>query len=161
MSTPQRALARIAVAAVAGLASLCSAFAQTTIVPGSVPKVLVDVAHCAGSGSTLCSGSGSVGPAADGNASIVAVYYHGVTAGLTESNFSLSSVTNRAPGVTPQFVGAVTCAACFAEVQPGVYRLAARPSSGNWGGGTYVVVLTVTRPNGASTSVMVPIDIPY
>jgi hypothetical protein len=133
--------------------------AQTIVVPGAIPKVLVDVKHCQWT-STLCSGSGSVGAAANGNASIAAIYYHGTTAGLTATNFSISSVTNPG-GVTPQFVSAATCAACFSEVQPGVYRLAARPSFGNWAGGTYVVIMTVTRPAGGSTSVLVPLDIPF
>lgn len=136
-----------------------AALAQTTVVPGAVPKAIVDVAHCNWV-STLCSGSGSVGPASAGNASIVAFYYHGSTAGLTQTNFSISSVTNPG-GVTPVFVSAATCPACFAEPQPGVYRLAMRPAFGNWAGGTYVVLLTVTRPTGASTTVLVPIEIPF
>jgi hypothetical protein len=135
------------------------ALAQTTVVPGALPKVLVDVGHCQWT-STLCSGSGSVGAAASGNASIVAIYYHGTTAGLAQSSFTISSVTNPG-GVTPVFVSAATCPACFAEPQPGVYRLAARPAFGNWAGGTYVIVMTVTRPNGTSTSVLTPIDIPF
>lgn len=135
------------------------AAAQTAVVPGAVPKVLVDVSHCQWT-STLCSGSGSVGPSASGNASIAAFYYHGTTAGLAQMNFTLSSVTNPG-GVTPAFVSAATCPACFAEPQPGVYRLAVRPAFGNWAGGTYVVLLTVTRPTGGSTTALVPIDIPF
>ncbi len=142
----------------AGLIGSGNVFAQTLVVPGGNPKVFVDVKHCDWS-STLCSGSGSVGSAANGNASIVAIYYQGTTPGLSQSNFSLSSVTNPG-GVTPAFVSSAICAACFAEPQPGVYRLAARPVFGNWADGTYVVLLTVTRPAGGSVSVMVPIDIP-
>ena len=134
--------------------------AQTLVVPGTIPKVFVDVKHCEWP-SSLCSGSGSVGPAANGNASIVAIYYQGTTAGLTLANFSLASVTNPG-GVTPGFVSSLTCAACFAEPQPGVYRLAARPAAAtNWAGGTYVVLLTVTRPTGGSVTMMIPIDIPF
>ena len=133
--------------------------AQTTVVPGTVPEVLVDVKHCQWS-SSLCSGSGSVGAAANGNASIVAIYYRGTTAGLTGANFTINSITNPG-GVTPVFVSAAICAACFAEPQPGVYRLAARPSFGNWAGGTYVVLMTITRPAGGSVTMMVPVDIPF
>lgn len=143
----------------AGLIGSGSVFAQTLVVPGANPKVFVDVKHCDWT-SSLCSGSGSVGAAANGNASIVAIYYQGTTSGLAESSFSLSPVTNPG-GVTPAFVSSATCAACFAEQQPGVYRLAARPAFGNWADGTYVVLLTVTRPAGGSVSVMVPIDIPF
>ena len=137
-----------------------SAVAQTLVVAGGMPRVFVDTKLC-DAVSTMCSDSGSVGAAANGNTSIVAIYYQGATAGLTEANFSLSSITNRGAGVTPVFVSTATCAACFAEVQPGVYRIAARPSFGNWGGGTYVVYLTVTRPAGGSVNVMIPIDIPF
>lgn len=143
----------------AGLMVPGMVFAQTTVVPGTIPKVFVDVKHCQWT-STLCSGSGSVGPAANGNASIVAIYFHGTTAGLSAANFTISSVTNPG-GVTPVFVSAAICAACFAEPQPSVYRLAARPAFGNWAGGTYVVLMTVTRPTGASVSVVVPLDIPF
>lgn len=142
----------------AGIIGSGGLFAQTLVVPGANPKVFVDVKHCEWT-STLCSGSGSVGHAANGNASIVAIYYQGTTSGLAQSNFSLSSVTNPG-GVTPVFVSSAICAACFAEPEPGVYRLAARPAFGNWADGTYVVLLTVTRPAGGSVSVMIPIDIP-
>jgi hypothetical protein len=105
-------------------------------------------------------GSGSIGPAADGNTSIVAVYIQLGTVGLAASAFSLGSITNPA-GVTPAFVSTATCPACFAEPQPGVYRLAVRPSFGNWGGGSYVVLLTVTKPAGTTVEIVVPIDIPF
>lgn len=154
------ALLSTAVLLLGALVAQGSAVAQTLVVGGGVPRVFVDTKLCDGV-STMCSGSGSVGAAANGNTSIVAIYYQGATAGLSAANFTLSSITNRGSGVTPAFVSTAVCAACFLEVQPGVYRLAARPSSGNWGGGTYVVLLTVTRPAGASVNVMVPIDIPF
>ena len=143
----------------AGLMCPGIASAQTLVVPGTIPKVFVDVKHCEWP-SSLCSGSGSVGSAANGNASIVAIYYQGATSGLTLANFALSSVTNPG-GVTPAFVSSVSCAACFSEQQPGVYRLAARPAFGNWAGGTYVALMTVTRPTGSSVTMMIPIDIPF
>jgi hypothetical protein len=143
----------------AGLIVPGSAFAQTLVIPGGNPKVFVDVKHCEWA-SSLCSGSGSVGPAANGNASIVVIYYQGTTPGLAESNFSFGSVTNPG-GVTPALVGSAACAACFSEQQPGVYRFAVRPAAGNWSGGTYVVVMTATRPAGGSVSIMVPIDIAF
>ena len=46
-----------------------------------------------------------------------------------------------------------------AVLKDGVYRLAARPSSGNWASGSYVVYLTVATP-GPDKTVVVPIDIP-
>ena len=144
----------------AGLMCPGIASAQTLVVAGTIPKVFVDVKHCEWP-SSLCSGSGSVGPAANGNASIVAIYYQGATSGLTLANFALSSVTNPG-GVTPAFISSVSCVACFSEQQPGVYRLAARPAAAtNWAGGTYVVLLTVTRPTGGSVTTMIPIDIPF
>ena len=130
------------------------------MVGGGVPRIFVDTKLCDGV-ATMCSGSGSVGAATNGNTSVVAIYYQGALAGLTEANFAPSSITNRGSGVTPAFVSTAVCAACFAEVQPGVYRLAARPTSRNWGGGSYVVYLSVTRPAGGSVNVMVPIDIPF
>ena len=151
---------RVTLILLAGLAMPGVVFAQTLVVPGTIPKVFVDVKHCERDSSTLCSGSGSVGPAANGNASIVAIYYQGTTSGLTLANFSLASVTNPG-GVTPAFVSSVNCAACFAEPQPGLYRLAARPAFGNWASGTYVALLTVTRPTGGSVTTMIPIDIPF
>jgi hypothetical protein len=154
------ALLSTAVLLLGALIAQASAVAQTLVVAGGVPRIFVDTKLCNGV-STMCSGSGSVGAAASGNTSIVAIYYQGTTAGLTEANFALSSITNRGLGVTPAFVGTAACAACFLEVQPGVYRLAARPTASNWGGGTYVVLLTVTRPVGGSVNVMVPIDIPF
>ncbi|NIA69225.1 hypothetical protein HBA54_11550 [Pelagibius litoralis] len=126
--------------------------------------VLVHVDHCA-SGSTLCTGSSSSGEAAAGNDSIVEVIVHAKRpngtpfAGLAESAFSLTSITNQGAGVTPVFVGSAICAACFLEVEPGVYRLASRPSFGTWGAGTYSVLLKVTNGN-ATRQVVVPIHIP-
>jgi hypothetical protein len=147
--------------ALTGLVASGTALAATRVVPGLKHGiVLVDVDHC-NQTSTLCTGSGSVGPAADGNTSIVAVHIQLGTVGLAESAFALSSITNAAPGVTPAFVSAATCPACFAEPQPGVYRLAVRPPFGTWGGGSYVVLLTVTKPTGAPIEIVVPIDIPF
>jgi hypothetical protein len=154
------ALLWITILLIGALIAQGSAVAQTLVVAGGVPRIFVDTKLCDGV-ATMCSGSGSVGAAASGNTSIVAIYYQGTTAGLTAANFALSSITNRGLGVTPGFVSTAVCAACFSEVQPGVYRLAARPTSGNWGGGSYVVLLTVTRPVGGSVNVMVPIDIPF
>jgi hypothetical protein len=154
------ALLSTAVLLLGALVAQGSAVAQTLVVGGGVPRVFVDTKLCDGV-STMCSDSGSVGAAANGNTSIVAIYYQGATAGLTAVNFTLSSITNRGSGVTPAFVSTALCAACFAEEQPGVYRLAARPTASNWGGGTYVVLMTVTRPVGGSVNVMVPIDIPF
>jgi hypothetical protein len=159
VTLPLTFLRGILFALLAGLIGPGSAFAQTLVVPGSNPKVFVDVKHCEWN-SSFCSGSGSVGPAASGNASIVLIYYQGTTPGLAESNFSFGSVTNPG-GVTPALVSSALCAACFSEQQPGVYRFAVRPAAGNWAGGTYVAVLTVTRPAGGSVSIMVPIDIPF
>ena len=161
MATFKRALVDVILPFIllAGIIGSGGLFAQTLVVPGANPKVFVDVKHCEWA-SSMCSGSGSVGPAASGNASIVTIYYQGTSAGLAESSFSFGSITNPG-GVTPAFVSSVTCAACFSEQQPGVYRLAARPAAGNWAGGTYVVLLTVTRPAGGSVSMMVPIDIPF
>ena len=154
------ALLSTAILLLGALVAQGSAVAQTLVVAGGVPRIFVDTKLCDGT-AMMCSGSGSVGAAANGNTSIVAIYYQGATAGLTAANFTLSSITNRGSGVTPAFVSTAVCASCFAEVQPGVYRLAARPTSGNWGGGTYVVLMTVTRPVGGSVNVMVPIDIPF
>ena len=126
--------------------------------------VLVHVDHC-GQGGTLCSGSSSSGAAAAGNDSIVEVIVHvkrpnGTPfAGLAESAFSLTSITNRGTGITPAFVNSAVCSACFLEVEPGVYRLAARPSSGDWGEGTYTVLLKATNGN-ATRQTVVPIHIP-
>ena len=147
--------------ALTGLVASGTVCAATQVVPGlKNGLVLVDVDHCTQS-STLCLGSGSIGPAADGNTSIVAVHIQLGTVGLAASAFSLGSITNPAPGVTPAFVSTATCPACFAEPQPGVYRLAVRPPFGNWGSGSYVVLLTVTKPTGTTVEIVVPIDIPF
>ena len=53
------------------------------------------------------------------------------------------------------------CAACIEQHSPGVYRLAVRPPFGTWGGGSYVVLLTVTKPMGNTVEILVPIDIPF
>lgn len=155
----------VALLACTALLTASGAAAQSTLVlSGIFLDVLVDVDHCDTS-STLCFGSGSSGPAADANDSIVAVYVHVKGAlgnpitGLAEADFSLSAVTNPG-GVSPIFVGSAVCAACFAEPELGVYRLAARPVSGDWTAGTYVAVLEVTYPNGNVRQVAVPIDIP-
>lgn len=126
--------------------------------------VLVHVDTCAW-GPSWCSGSGSSGEAAAGNNSVVEVIVHAKRpngtpfAGLAESAFSLTSITNPVPGVTPVFVNSATCAACFLEVEPGVYRLASRPAFGNWGAGSYTVLLKVTNGN-VTRQVTLPIHIP-
>jgi hypothetical protein len=156
---------RWSVVAVVLLGMLLTAFVggaaagPSLVIPGQAISVVLDVDHCTQS-STLCTGSASVGAAASGNDSIVAVYVQVAASGLAETDFALGSITNAAPGVTPAFVTTAVCAACFAEPQPGVYRLAARPSFGFWGSGTYVVQLTVTLPAGAVRRAVVPIDIP-
>lgn len=147
------------------LMTASGAAAQSTlVVSGTFLDILVDVDHCDTS-SSLCGGSGSIGAAADGNDSIVAVYVHvkgafgNPISGLLEADFSLNSVTNPG-GVMPIFVSSAICAACFAEPEPGVYRLAARTAFGDWSAGTYVTLLEVTYPNGNVRQVPVPIDIP-
>ena len=152
------------VAFTAFLSSAMVLASPTTVVPGKNLDVFVDVDAC-NSGLTFCTGSGSSGAAADGNDSIVGITIHvkdgkgSPVSGLAESSFSLRSITNQAPGVTPAFVSSNVCSACFAEPQPGVYRLAARPSSNNWGAGTYTVLLKVSS-GGGSKQAVVPIDIP-
>ena len=155
-----------ALAVTAWLTPAIAEAGDTTIIPGNNLDVFVDIDTCAQS-FTWCSDSGSVGPAAAGNDSVVGVYVHVKNAsgapvgGLPETVFSLSSITNPSPGVTPAFVGTAVCAACIAEQQTGVYRLAARPSFGNWGAGTYVVVLELGSVPGAPVfQTVVPIDIP-
>jgi len=160
-----RRQSRVKLALIAGVIALTgivaggsASFAETLVIPGLGITVFVDVDHCSQT-SSLCSGSGSVGPAAGGNDSIVAIVIHTTRTGLAETAFSLTSITNAGSGITPQFVTTATCAACFLEVEPRVYRLAARPSSGNWGAGTYMVLLKVVTP-GPDKAVVAPIDIP-
>ena len=119
--------------------------------------VLVDVGTCSWS-PTWCIDSGSVGTAAAGNNSVVGVVVQVPNAGLAETAFSLGSISNPG-GVTPSFVPSTACASCFSEVQPGVYRLAARPAFGNWASGSYTVLLTVATP-GPDKTIVIPIDIP-
>ena len=139
--------------------------ADTLVVPGNNLDVFVDIDTCA-QGFTWCSGSGSVGPAAAGNDSVVGVVIHvkrnngTPVSGAPENFFALSSITNPAPGVTPVFVDSVTCPACFSEPETGVYRLAARPSSGNWGEGTYMVLLEFGPAGTPFFQTVVPFDIP-
>lgn len=130
---------------------------DTLVIHGTKITAFVDVDTC-GWSPTWCGGSGSVGAAASGNDSVVSIVVHVPSVGLAETAFSLGSITNPG-GVTPAFVTTATCPACFAEPQPGVYRLAARPSFGNWATGTYTVLLTVATP-GPDKKVVVPIDIP-
>ena len=133
---------------------------QTLVVAGfKNVTALVDVNLCSWT-PTLCSDSGSVGVAAAGNDSVVGIYLHVATAGLAEAAFSMTAITNPG-GVSPVFVNTALCSSCFAEPEPGVYRLAARPASGNWAGGTYVAQITVTKPTGAALTVLIPIDIPF
>ncbi|MEQ8354260.1 MAG: hypothetical protein RH942_01875 [Kiloniellaceae bacterium] len=139
--------------------------AETVIVPSRNIDVVLDIDQCASAGSVLCGGSGSVGAAAVGNDSIVEAMIHvklgngSPVSGLAEGDFSLIGIQNPPPGVSPVFVQTAVCAACFAEQTAGVYRMAIRPSSGDWGDGTYMVVLEIT--SGAVTrQVVVPIDVP-
>jgi hypothetical protein len=133
---------------------------QTLVVAGfKNVTALVDVNLCSWT-PTMCSDSGSLGVAAVGNDSVVGIYLHLATAGLAESAFSMTAITNPG-GVSPVFVSTALCASCFAEPEPGVYRLAARPAVGNWSGGTYVAQVTVTKPAGGTLTVLIPIDIPF
>lgn len=141
--------------------------AETLVVSGRFLDVFVDLDACE-QGFTLCTDSGSVGPAADGNDSVVVVVIHvkgplgNPVGGLLETDFSLGSITNSFPGVTPGFVDTLTCVSCFSEPQTGVYRLAVRPIivGTNWGHGTYMTLLEVIVPSGAVRQVVVPFDIP-
>ena len=149
---------------VAFLAMTAIANAQTTVAIGQNLGVVLDIDACT-SGFDFCSDSGSVGPAASSNNSVISVVVqvkrnNGTPfTGLTESSFSISSITNAGFGVTPAFVPTATCASCFLEVEPGVYRLAARPAFGDWGDGTYVSLIEVSS-GAVSRQTIVPIDIP-
>jgi len=138
--------------------------AQPAVVTGQNLNVIVDVDACL-QGFDFCTDSGSSGPAADGNNSVVSVVIQ-VTrnngtpvSGLLETNFSISSITNSGPGVSPVFVPLASCVSCFMEPEPGVYRLAARPSFGNWGDGTYVALIEVAS-GAVARQTIIPIDIP-
>lgn len=139
--------------------------AQTAIVAAPNLNGIVDIDHCDIGGSTLCTGSSSVGAATDSNDSIVSVVIHvsnnrgNPVSGLAELDFTIHSVTN--PGGTPLvFVRAAACAACFAEPEPGVYRFAVRPSTGNWDAGTYVQRIEVVGGGGTVTrQIVIPVDI--
>ncbi len=165
-STP-RPLARtfVLAALLLAAAALPAAASDTLVVGGRLMNLHVDVDHCEW-GSTLCSGSGSIGPAADGNDSIVMVTIHlrapsgGPITGLAETSFNTLAITNPG-GVTPVFVRTATCAACFAEPEPGVYRLALRPAFGLWSAGSYVTVVEVGGGGGNSTAEVISIDIPF
>ncbi|MGF1630136.1 MAG: hypothetical protein ACFCUT_11760 [Kiloniellaceae bacterium] len=140
--------------------------AQTVVVPSVSLDAVLDVDHCDSAGSVLCGGSGSSGAAAVGNDSVIAVYVQVKLAnglpvgGLAESAFATYAIANPPLGVSPAFVSSAVCAACFAEQTTGVYRLAMRPSSGNWSSGTYVVLLQVTGSGGATRQLLLPVDIP-
>jgi hypothetical protein len=146
------------------LAGATAQAGETLVVSGRFLDVFVDLDTCEQS-FTWCSGSGSVGPAADGNDSVVAVVVHvkgplgNPVSGLLESDFSLGSITS--PGGQPLvFEGTFTCAACFAEPQAGVYRLAARTANFTWSVGTYMALLEVDVPSGAIRQTVIPFDIP-
>ena len=151
--------------AAAAFLTCASAQAQQTLVVNSRHlDVLVDVDVC-GQVAAMCTDSGSVGPAADGNDSVVSIHVYvkepsGVpVTGLLDIDFAMFAVTNA--GGTPTFIGPPFCPGCFAEPDPGIYRLAVRPGGGgNWSAGSYVVLIEVTYPTGAIRSVAVPIDIP-
>ena len=154
----------VLLAALAFLAGAPAQSAETLVVPGHFLDVFIDMDHCEWL-SSLCIGSGSFGPAADGNDSVVVIAVHvkgplgNPISGLAEADFALFPITNPG-GSDPVFVGSATCAACFAEPQPGVYRFAVRTASGTWSLGTFMTLLDVTYPSGASRQTVIPIDIP-
>lgn len=139
---------------------------QTVTLSNLSLEVVLDVDLCASAGQALCGGSGSSGAAAVGNDSVIAVYVQAKRAdgspvgGLAESAFATTAIANPPPGVSSAFVSTAVCAACFAEQATGVYRLAMRPSSGDWAEGTYIVLLQVTAGGGVSRQILFPIDIP-
>ena len=141
------------------------ASAQSVVVPSVSLDAMLDIDHCDSAGSVLCGGTGSSGAAAVGNDSVIAAYVQVKLAnglpvgGLTESAFATYAIANPPLGISPVFVSSTVCAACFAEQTTGVYRLAMRPTSGNWSAGTYVVLLQVTG-GGAIRQLLLPIDIP-
>ena len=144
------------------LAQASAALAENTRVYTRNLDVYIQADYC-GQGGAIC--AGATDAASSSNDHVVEVIVHAnmangtSVAGLTENDFSLASITNRGTGVPLVFVSTATCSACFVEVEPGVYRLAIRPSSGNWGEGTYTALLTVT--SGAFTrSAVIPIQIP-
>lgn len=139
--------------------------AETLVIPGPNLDVFVDIDTCA-QGFTWCSGSGSVGPAADGNDSVVGIVIHvkrnngSPVTGAPETFFALTTITSPS-GLTTGFVDSVTCAACFAEPVPGVYRLAARPNSGgDWMDGTYMLLLEFGPAGTPFFQTVIPLDIP-
>ena len=148
------------------LVSVAIANAQPAIVADDNLIVVVDVDVCDAGGLDMCTDTGSLVAAAAGNSSVVAVIVQvkrnndNPLAGLAEGDFSLHTVTNRAPAADPIFISTVVCASCFVEPQPGVYRLGVQPAFGGiWGEGTYTTLLRVTSGN-FSREVVIPIDIP-
>jgi len=146
------------------LAGATAQAGETLVISGRFLDVFVDLDTCEQT-FTWCSDSGSVGPAADGNDSVVVVAIHvkgplgNPVTGLLESDFTLRSITNAA-SPSPVFVDSLSCAACFAEPEAGVYRLAVRPAWNTWGDGTYMSLLEVTVPSGAIRQSVIPFDIP-
>ena len=149
---------------ITGLAVSTIANAETRVVSGTNLTVVIDLDAC-DFGYDFCTDSGSSGAAADGNDSVVSVVVQvtrnngNPVAGLSESDFSMSAITNAGPGVSPVFVDTASCASCFMEPEPGVYRLAVRPTFGNWGDGTYVAMIVVSS-GAVSRQTIIPIDIP-
>ena len=151
---------------VAALMVSAIANAQSVIVPSVSLDVVLDIDLCDSAGQVLCGGTGSTGAAVVGNDSVIAVYVQVKRAdgtpvgGLAESAFTTYAIANPPLGVSLVFVSTTVCAACFAEQTTGVYRLAMRPSSGNWSAGTYIVLLQVTGGGGITRQLLVPVDIP-
>lgn len=148
------------------LAVTAIANAQPAVVADDNLVVVVDVDVCDAGGLDMCTDTGSLVTAAAGNSSVVAVIVqvkrnNGTpVAGLAEGDFSLNTVTNRAPAADPIFVSTAVCANCFWEPQPGVYRLGVQPAFGGiWGEGTYTTLLRVSSGN-VTREVVIPIDIP-
>lgn len=154
-----------------GLASV--AFAALTAAPSQADvfivnhdrlNVIVDMDACDNTSLTLCSGTGSTSGATASNNAVAIVHVHvhlpngSPISGLTQSDFRLTAITNGGSGVTPGFVASATCGACFAEPEPGVYRLAARPTFGDWGDGSYVTLLDVSIPSGNTRQTIIPFE---
>ena len=112
-----------------------------------------------------CSEVGATGPAAAGNDFIVGTHFYvtgslGAIGGLGELDFNVTTITSPS-GNAPDFLRTGACAPCFSEPQPGVYRMAIRPSgSSNWSSGTYMLLLDVNIAPGVTVSMLLPVKIP-
>ena len=140
------------------------AWADTVIVPGENLHVVIDIDHCDQS-TLVCGGTGSVGAAATTNDSVVVMIVQvkanngNAVGGLALTDFALDTVLAATGGVGLLIVDAATCPLCFSELPTGTYRLAVRPTFGNWGTGTYVTHLEVSNASGASARTVIPINI--